>query len=158
MPCSAYSKISIGTFVGIVIDLILPDTILLWIGIGVIVISIEFFLKKRSQIMKYSIFGMFLFAYLSTSFPEKFQKHRQKNVIRVSQKNPFGKPERIFQEKFRKQVLLELKEADLEKNTNRVALGLISEKRNNFPENSKRKRRKEEFSICLRPRDYISEY
>ncbi|MGQ2871792.1 ComEC/Rec2 family competence protein, partial [Leptospira santarosai] len=125
LPCSAYSKISLGTFVGIVIDLILPDTILLWIGIGVIVISIEFFLKKRSQIMKYSIFGMFLFAYLSTSFPEKFQKHRQKNVIRVSQKNPFGKPERIFQEKFRKQVLLELKEADLEKNTNRVALGLI---------------------------------
>ncbi|EMJ84573.1 hypothetical protein LEP1GSC016_4280 [Leptospira borgpetersenii serovar Hardjo-bovis str. Sponselee] len=45
LPCSAYSKISLGTFVGIVIDLILPDTILLWIGAGVIAISIGSFLK-----------------------------------------------------------------------------------------------------------------
>ncbi|WP_061221328.1 ComEC/Rec2 family competence protein [Leptospira borgpetersenii] len=125
LPCSAYSKISLGTFVGIAIDLILPDTILLWIGAGVIAISIGSLLKIRFQIVKYSIFGMFLFACVSTYFPAKFQKNPQKITFRVSQKNPFGKPEKIFQEKFREQVLLELKEADLKKNSNRVALGLI---------------------------------
>ncbi|AXR64437.1 ComEC/Rec2 family competence protein [Leptospira mayottensis] len=123
LPCSAYSKISLGTFVGIVIDLILPGMILLWIGIGVIAISIGSLLKKRFQIVKYSIFGMFLFACVSTYFPVRFQKNPQKNAI--SQKNPFGKLEKVFQEKFREQVLLELKEADLKKNSNRVALGLI---------------------------------
>lgn len=125
LPCSAYSKIFLGTFVGILIDLILPGTILVWIGIGVITISIGSYLKRRFQIIKYSIFGMFLFACVSTFFPARFQKNPQKNTFHVSQKNPFGKPEKIFQEKFREQVLLELKEADLKKNSNRVALGLI---------------------------------
>ncbi|EMY79296.1 competence protein [Leptospira weilii serovar Ranarum str. ICFT] len=125
LPCSAFSKFALGTFTGIVVDLIFPGTALLRIGICVVAYSIGQFLKKRFQISEYFIFGIFFLAYVSFVFPERFQKNPEKKSFSVSKKNPFGKPEKIFQEKFREQVLLELKEADLEKNSGRVALGLI---------------------------------
>ncbi|WP_061248761.1 ComEC/Rec2 family competence protein [Leptospira alstonii] len=125
LPCSAFSKFALGTLTGIVIDLIFPGTALLGIGICIVAYSIGQFLKKRFQISEYFIFGMLFLAYVSFVFPEKFQKSPERKSFGVSKKNPFGKPEKIFQEKFREQVLFELKEADLEKNSGRVALGLI---------------------------------
>ncbi|EMO52426.1 ComEC/Rec2 family competence protein [Leptospira noguchii] len=125
IPCSAFSKFSLGTLTGIVLDLIFPGTALLWIGLMIFLFSLGRFLKKRFQISKYFIFGILFLLYVLTSFPEKFQKNTQKNSFNISQKNPFGKPEKIFQEKFREQILLDLKEAKLEKNSNRIALGLI---------------------------------
>ncbi|UOG34581.1 ComEC/Rec2 family competence protein [Leptospira noguchii] len=125
IPCSAFSKFSLGTLTGIVLDLIFPGTVLLWIGLMIFLFSLGRFLKKRFQISKYFIFGIFFLLYVLTSFPEKFQKNTQKKSFNISQKNPFGKPEKIFQEKFREQILLDLKEAKLEKNSNRIALGLI---------------------------------
>ncbi|EMO76511.1 hypothetical protein LEP1GSC127_4346 [Leptospira kirschneri str. 200801925] len=71
--------------------------------------------KKRFQISEYFIFGIFFLLYALTAFPEKFPINPQKKSFNVSQKNPFGKPEKIFQEKFREQILLDLKEAELEK-------------------------------------------
>ncbi|MFA4794447.1 ComEC/Rec2 family competence protein [Leptospira kirschneri] len=125
IPCSPFSKFSLGTLTGIVIDLIFPGTVLLWIGSTIVLFSISRFLKKRFQISEYFIFGIFFLLYALTAFPEKFLINPQKKSFNVSQKNPFGKPEKIFQEKFREQILLDLKEAELEKNSNRIALGLI---------------------------------
>ncbi|WML94468.1 ComEC/Rec2 family competence protein [Leptospira interrogans] len=125
IPCSAFSKFSLGTLTGIVIDLIFPGTVLLWAGFAIGLFSISHFLKKRFQISKYFIFGIFFLLYVLTAFPEKFQINPQKKYFNVSQKSPFGKPEKIFQKKIREQVLLDLKEAGLEKNSNRIALGLI---------------------------------
>lgn len=127
MPCSAFSKFSLGTLTGIVLDLLFPGTALLWIGIIVVLFSIGAFTKKRFQIFEYFIFGIFFFATAISFYPERFQPQStpKNKFTHVQKKNLFGKPETIFQERFRGRILLDLKSADLEKNCNRVALGLI---------------------------------
>ncbi|PJZ57649.1 ComEC/Rec2 family competence protein [Leptospira barantonii] len=131
LPCSAFSKFSLGTLTGIVCDLLFPGTALLWIGIFVLAFSIGSligtFFKKRIQISEYFIYGIFFFTAATSFYPERFtiERHPKNNFVPAQKKNLFGEPEKRFQEKFRERILLDLKGADLEKNSNRVALGLI---------------------------------
>lgn len=130
LPCSAFSRFSLGTLTGIVCDLLFPGTALLWIGIFILAFSIlstGAFPKKRIQKIEYIIFGIFFFAAAISFYPERFSIERppKNNFAPAQKKNLFGQPEKIFQERFRERILLDLKGADLEKNSNRIALGLI---------------------------------
>ncbi|EMY03598.1 hypothetical protein LEP1GSC029_2092 [Leptospira interrogans str. 2002000626] len=64
IPCSAFSKFSLGTLTGIVIDLIFPGTVLLWAGFAIGLFSISHFLKNDFKFqnilfLEYSFFYMF---------------------------------------------------------------------------------------------------
>ncbi|MBM9578240.1 ComEC/Rec2 family competence protein [Leptospira sp. 201903070] len=124
-PCSSFSKFSFGTLIGICIQLIFPETSLLWIGILLFFVSGSHFLKKRFQISEYIIFGIFFLLLATTLCPERFQRETGNQTFSFSRKNLFGKTETFFQDRFRERILRNLKEAGLEKNTNRIALGLV---------------------------------
>ncbi|AOP32845.1 competence protein [Leptospira tipperaryensis] len=124
-PCSSFSKFSFGTLIGICIQLIFPETSLLWIGILLSVFSGSLFFRKRFQISEYIIFGIFFLLLATTLCPERFQRETGNQTFSFSRKNLFGKTETFFQDRFRERILQHLGEANLEKNTNRIALGLI---------------------------------
>ncbi|MCG6192072.1 ComEC/Rec2 family competence protein [Leptospira sp. FAT2] len=127
VPCSAFSKFSLGTLTGIVLDLLFPGTAILWIGIVLITFSLSGFFEKRFQISEYFFFGIFFLLAATSFYPERFQpSHFPKNTfLPVPKKNLFGEPEKIFQERFRERVLFDLKQAALEKKAQRIALGLL---------------------------------
>ncbi|MBM9501437.1 ComEC/Rec2 family competence protein [Leptospira sp. 201903071] len=125
IPCSSFSKFSFGTLFGICIRLIFPETSLLWIGITLALISCSLFLKKRFRISEYIIFGIFFLIAVTALYPDRFQIDAGKQTFSFQRKNLFGKTETLFQDRFRERILRNLEEADLEKNTNRIALGLI---------------------------------
>ncbi|XDD50656.1 ComEC/Rec2 family competence protein [Leptospira sp. WS92.C1] len=125
VPCSAFSKFSLGTLSGIALDLVFPGTVLIWIGIFIILFSISVFLPKRFQIAESFVFGILFLLVVTVLFPSRFQREEKNTNVAVEKKTIFGKLERKFQEKFRERILLHLQKADLEKNSHRVALGLI---------------------------------
>lgn len=115
IPCSAFSKFSLGTLTGIVIDLIFPGTVLLWAGFAIGLFSISHFLKKRFQISKYFIFGIFFLLYVLTAFPEKFQINPQKKYFNVSQKKSIWKTGKNFPKKIQRTSSIRFKRSGTRK-------------------------------------------
>ncbi|OCC31254.1 Competence protein [Leptospira interrogans serovar Canicola] len=126
IPCSAFSKFSLGTLTGIVIDLIFPGTVLLWAGFAIGLFSISHFFKKTISNFKIFYFWNILSFICFNCFSRKISNKPTKKVISTFPKKIHLENRKKFSKKnSREQVLLDLKEAGLEKNSNRIALGLI---------------------------------
>ncbi|TGN00455.1 ComEC/Rec2 family competence protein [Leptospira yasudae] len=164
VPCSGFSKFSLGSLLGVATNLLFPNHVLLAVGILFLIFSASLFLKPRFRISEYSIFGILFYVIVLAFFPERFRndsgkferpapaattesrsnsvasktprpnRNRYSNQIKrnLSQtgsspqrRTIFGEPEAIFQNKFRERVLFDLKQASLEKNADRIALGLL---------------------------------
>lgn len=94
-------------------------------GILIILFSAILFRKKYLITLEYIIFGIFFLFLATTLYPERFRQETGNRAFSFSRKNLFGEIEIRFQNRFRERILQHLKEANLEKNTNRIALGLV---------------------------------
>ncbi|RHX91734.1 ComEC/Rec2 family competence protein [Leptospira stimsonii] len=138
-PCSSFSKFCFGTLLGICIQWIFPQTGLFWMGISILLISVGTLFRKYFIFSEYIIFGIFFLILATSLYPDRFQREMENRTYSFPRKNLFGENEVCFQDRFRERIQSHLKEAGLEKNTNRIASGLIFGEAKQLSRNFKQK-------------------